>query len=167
MGVWDILGLGRRPADDKCDPAIDEIAVAVCRNLRGLGLHVQSKKYGSGFCEIVASSSRRMITTPDGTEASGIALLLAGKYDPPMLVFEEINSLQPGLGRQMIGAVLAGLKERPGVFERLRVNDLSRRLHDGRRWWEHVAASYPEFDWVITHDEDRTHFKSAHETCKG
>ncbi len=53
----------------------------------------------------------------------------------------------------MVEAVLDGMKERPTAFRRLRVNDLSPRLPDGRRWWEHVAAAHPEFDWVITHEE--------------
>jgi hypothetical protein len=112
--MWDILRLRRgKGADEKNDRAIDKVADDICRNLRGLGLYVESKKYGSGFCEIVASSSRRMITVPGGKEASGIALLLAGKYDPLTLVFEEINSLRGGLGRQMVGEVLAGLREHP------------------------------------------------------
>lgn len=154
MGVMDVLRLRRSDgANERSDSAIDKIADDVCRNLRALGLFVESKKYGSGFCEIVASSSRRLITVPDGKEASGIALLLAGKFDPPAVVFEEINSLRAGLGRQMVGAVIAGLEERPGLFRRLRVNDLSPRLKDGRRWWEHIASSHPDFDWIITHDE--------------
>lgn len=165
MGVTDILRTRRRnSANEKSDPAIEKIADGVCRNLRGLGLFVESKKYGSGFCEIVASSSRRLITVPDGKEASGIALLLAGKFDPPAVVFEEINSLSPGLGGQMVRAVIAGLEERPGVFRQLRVNDLSPRLKDGRRWWEHIASSHPEFDWKITHDEGRTHIGTASNT---
>lgn len=162
MGVWNIPRLRRGiSANEKSDPAIEKIADDICRNLRGLGLHVESKNYGSGFWEIVASSSRKMITLPDGKEASGIALLLAGKYDPSTLVFEQINSLRPGLGSRMVGAVIAGLKEKPGVFDRLRVNDLSPRLRAGGRWWEHIASSHPEFEWNITHDEDLTHFETA------
>ncbi len=106
-----------------------------------------------------------MITLPHNAEASGLALLLAQKYDPPTLVFEEINSLKPGLGRAMIAAAVSGLGARPGLFQRIRVNDLSRRLHDGRRWWEHVAGAYPAFEWVVTHDEDfQTHKPPAAET---
>jgi hypothetical protein len=162
MSIWDILRLQRRKgASEKSDPAIEKIADDISGNLRGLGLYVESKEYGNSFWEIVASSSRKMITIPDGKEASGIALLLAGKYDPPTLVFEEINSLRAGLGRQMVGAVIAGLTEHPGVFQRLRVNDLSPRLKDGRRWWENIASSHPQFDWNITHDEDLTHIKTA------
>ncbi len=154
MDVWDILRLwSGKEASEKGDPAIEAVADDICRNLRALGLFVESKQYGRSFWEIRASTSEKMITTPDGTEASGIALLLAGKYEPPSLVFEQINSLKRGLGRQMVEAVIAGVAGRPGVFERLRVNDLSPRLKDGRRWWEHVASSHPEFDWVITHEE--------------
>jgi hypothetical protein len=162
MGVWEILRFRpRKGVNEKSDPAIDKVADDICRNLRALGLYVESKKYRSGFCEIVASSSRKMITLPDGKEASGIALLLAKKYDPPAVVFEEINSLRAGLGSQMVRAVVAALDESPRVFERLRVNDLSPRMKDGRRWWEHIASSYPEFEWHITHDEDLTHFIKA------
>ncbi|MGA8170605.1 MAG: hypothetical protein WB816_07215 [Methylocystis sp.] len=156
MGLCDISWLRRgESVDEQGERAIDKIADAICRDLRALGLFVEAKKYGPDFCEIVASSSRKMITRPDGKEASGVALLLAGAYDPPTLVFEEINSLKPGLGRQMVGAVLGGLKAHPGVFERIRVDDASPRSGDGRRWWERVAASHTEFEWVITHDEDR------------
>lgn len=158
MGVWDFL---RGKGAEKGDPAIEKIADEICRNLRSLGLYVDSRRYGSGFWEIKASSSRKIITVPDGKEASGIALLLASAYDPPTLVFEQINSLTPGLGRKMVGAAVAGLKERPGLFQRLRVNDLSPRMTDGRQWWEHIASSYPQFDWLITHDEDLTHFETA------
>ena len=49
----------------------------VCRNLRRLGLHVRAKRFGRGFCEIVASSSSSLSTTPGGKEASGVMLLLA------------------------------------------------------------------------------------------
>jgi hypothetical protein len=143
------------------EPAIAGLAEEICKNLRGLGLHVASRHYAGGFCEIAASSSRKMITVPEGKEASGVALLLARAYDPPTLVFEEINSLTPGLGSQMVGAVIAGLESCPGVVNRLRVNDLSPRLKDGRRWWERVAASYPQFEWCITHDEDLTHVNPA------
>jgi hypothetical protein len=160
MGVWNFLR--RRKGVKEGDPRFEKIANDICHNLSGLGLHVKSTKYGSGFWEIVASTSEKMITLPGGNEASGIALLLAGKYDPPTLVFEEINSLRSGLGRQMVGAVLAGLESSPGVIGRLRVNDLSPRLRDGRRWWEHIASSRPEFDWRITHDDDNlTHLKPA------
>jgi len=153
-------------ARKKSDPAMEKVADDIFRNLRGLGLYVNSRRYKRSFWEIVASSSRKMITLPGGKEASGIALLLAGNYDPPTLVFEEINSLEPGLGGRMVGAVIAGLEERPGVFRRIRVNDLSPRLSDGRRWWEHVASAHPEFDWHITHDENLTHFNTASMTCK-
>ncbi|MGJ0396666.1 MAG: hypothetical protein ACR65U_10635 [Methylocystis sp.] len=154
MGGWNIAQLWRKAgAKDVSDPAMRAIAEAISDNLAALGLFVDSRPYGRSFFEIKASTSPKLITTPDGTEASGIALLLAGAYEPPSLVFEQINSLRRGLGRAMVEAVLAGAKARPDAFRRLRVNDLSPRLPDGRRWWEHVAAAHPEFDWVITHEE--------------
>lgn len=154
MAFWDVLRFWlRKPAVQQPDAAILAIAEAISRNLAALGLFVDSRPYGRGFFEIKASTSSKLITTPDGREASGIALLLAGAYEPPSLVFEQINSLQRGLGRAMVEAVIAGVKERPAAFRLLRVNDLSPRLQDGRRWWEHVAAAHPEFDWVITHEE--------------
>ena len=154
MAFWDVLRFWRRkPAVQQSDPAMLAIAEAISRNLAALGLFVDSRSYGRSFFEIKASTSSKLITTPDGREASGIALLLAGAYEPPSLVFEQINSLQRGLGRAMVEAAIAGMNERPGAFRRLRVNDLSPRLQDGRRWWEHVAAAHPQFDWVITHEE--------------
>jgi hypothetical protein len=159
MGIREFLRFGRGPRIvQKADPAIGEIAEEICRNLRELGLFVDRKNHGSGFCEIRASTSPKIITTPDGNEASGVALLLAGKFDPPALVFEQINSLERGLGRRMIGAVIAGLRAHPERLRRVKVNDLSPVQHDGRRWWEHVADSYPELDWRITHDADSTHW---------
>jgi hypothetical protein len=165
MAVWDIL----LPRPDKAkmgDTALEKVADEICRNLLGLGLYVEARNYKVAFWEIVASSSRRMITLPGGNEASGIALLLAGKYDPPTLVFEEINSLMPGLGSKMVGAAIAALETHPGVFQRIRVNDLSPRLGDGRRWWEHIASAYPRFDWHITHEENLTHVNMASRRCK-
>ncbi|MBI5312612.1 MAG: hypothetical protein HZB28_05715 [Methylocystis sp.] len=154
MTFWEVLRFWRRkPAVQQSDPAMLAIAETISRNLAALGLFVDSRPYGRGFFEIKASTSSKMITTPDGRVASGIALLLAGAYEPPSVVFEQINSLQRGLGRAMVEAVIAGVEESPGAFRLLRVNDLSPRLQDGRRWWEHVAAAHPEFDWVITHEE--------------
>lgn len=154
MPFWEAWRSWRRGgAVQSADPTMPAVAEAISRNLAALGLFVDSRQYGRSFFEIKASTSPKLITTPDGTEASGIALLLAGAYEPPTLVFEQINSLQRGLGRAMVEAVIAGVKERTGAFGRLRVNDLSPRLHDGRRWWEHVAAAHPEFEWVITHEE--------------
>jgi hypothetical protein len=153
MNLRNILSLRTSKRADDVDPAMQAIADAISANLAALGLYVDSRGYGRGFFEIKASTSPKLITTPDGTQASGIALLLAGAYEPASLVFEQINSLRRGLGRAMVEAVIAGAKARPDVFRRLRVNDLSPRLPDGRRWWEHVAAAHPEFDWVITHEE--------------
>lgn len=152
MGLLDMLK--RRGAGAGSDPAMEAIAAAVAENLRALGLVVDSKKYGTDFWEIAASTSPKMITTPGSLEASGVALLLAGKFDPPTLVLEEINSLQRGLGRRMVGAVIAGLASRPGVFPRVKVDDLSPFMADGRRWWEHVANEHSDFDWRITHGEN-------------
>ncbi|MBM3561568.1 MAG: hypothetical protein FJX16_02280 [Alphaproteobacteria bacterium] len=152
MAFWEAWRFRRAPAQP-VDPAMRAIAEAIAHNLAALGLYVDSRPYGRGFFEIKASTSAKLITTPDGTEASGIALLLAGAYEPPSLVFEQINSLRRGLGRAMVEAVIAGTTAQPEAFRRFRVNDLSPRLQDGRRWWEHVAAAHPEFEWVITHEE--------------
>lgn len=158
MGGWNISRLWRGAgAKEWSDPAIAEIAGEICRNLGALGLFVESKRYGASFWEIRASTSPRLITTPEGTQASGVALLLAGKFEPPALVFEQINSLRRGLGRKMVEAVMNGLKARPGVLGCVKVNDLSPRMGDGRRWWEHVADAHNEFDWVITHEEPFGH----------
>jgi len=158
MGGWNILRFWRgADAKNRSDPAIAEIAGEICRNLGALGLFVESKRYDASFWEIRASTSPRLITTPDGTQASGVALLLAGKFEPPALVFEQINSLRRGLGREMVEAAMNGLKARPGVLGCVKVNDLSPRMGDGRRWWEHVAEAHAEFDWVITHEEPFSH----------
>jgi hypothetical protein len=153
MNLRNILSSRTSKRADDVDPAMQAIVDAISANLAALGLYVDSRGYGRGFVEIKASTSPKLITTPDGTQASGIALLLARAYEPPSLVFEQINSLRRGLGRAMVEAVIAGAKARPDAFRWLRVNDLSPRLPDGRRWWEHVADAHPEFDWVITHEE--------------
>jgi hypothetical protein len=156
MGISDFLGFGRRGF--RTDPAIADIAAAIRRNLRGLGLFVEARPYRTGFVEIRASTSRRMVTTPGDAGASGVALLLAGKFDPPALVFEQINSVAPGLGSRMVGAVMDGARTRPGALAQVKVNDLSPVRKDGRRWWEHIAARHADFDWRITHDPDETHW---------
>jgi hypothetical protein len=150
-----------RSGDKRRRPPLERAAESICRNLRALGLYARWKCYRPGFCEIVASTSPKMITLPGGAEASGIAILLAAAYDPPTLVFEQINSLRRGLGSAMVGAVVAGLREHPGLLGRLRVNDLSPMGEDGRRWWEHIALRYAELDWLITHEEDMTHLRKA------
>jgi hypothetical protein len=157
MGFWRFM---RRAATASGggDPAIAEIGEEICRNLRALGLVVERKSYGGAFVEIRASSSPSLITTPGSADASGVALLLAGKFDPPALVFEQINAIERGLGRKMVAAALAGVRARPGVLREVRVNDLSPFQPDGRRWWEHVAGENADFDWRITHDEDATHW---------
>ncbi len=156
MGVFDFFWSWRRRKP--VDPAIDAVAHEICANLAALGLHVGSTSQGRRFVEIRGSTSKRLITTPDSKEASGVALLLAGGYDPPAVVFEQINSIEPGLGSRMVGAVLAGARTRPDVFSCVRVNDLSPFQPDGRRWWEHVADAHPQFDWRITHDPDASHW---------
>lgn len=155
MGFWDFLsGRGRA----KTVPAIVGIADAVVRNLRGLGLTVEARTYGSAFVEIRASTSAKLITTPGAADASGVALLIAGKFDPPALVFEQINSIQRGLGARMVAAAMDGARVRPGVLSQVRVNDLSPLQKDGRRWWAHMADRHADFDWRITHDPDTAHW---------
>lgn len=152
MGFFDLF----RPRAGCADPATERIAGAVNRNLSALGLIVECKEYGNGtgFWEIIASTSPNRVARPESREASGIALLIAGKYEPPTLVFEEINSLQRGLGRRMVAAVFAALDEAPGVITRAKVDDLSPFQSDGRRWWEHVASDYAQYEWTITHGEN-------------
>ncbi len=155
MGFWDfVLGRKRRAAS----PALAELAEDIAANLRALGLFVDVAPHGTGFVEIRASTSPKLVTTPDSAEASGVALLLAAKYDPPALVFEQINSIQPGLGRRMVAAVMEGLRAHPGVLACVKVNDLSPFQPDGRRWWETVADGYADLDWRITHDPDDAHW---------
>ena len=121
--------------------------------LTALGLRVRAKFYGPHFCEIVASTSPKLITKPNDPRASGIALLLAGNYDPPTLVFEEINSRRKGFGAAMVDAVLSGLGASPAMFKRIRVDDASPRGADGRSFWERMAARHAGFDWAITQNE--------------
>lgn len=151
MGLFDFLS--RSPPDASGDLAIDRIAARIAEKLRALGLHVRAKRYGA-FHEIRASTSKKLITTPGDMTASGIALLIAPTYDPPQLVFEQINSLGGGLGARMVDAALSSLREHASVIAHVRVNDLSPIMTDGRRWWERLAARYADFDWRITHDED-------------
>jgi hypothetical protein len=151
------LNWSRGRAETRVDPidaAMERVAGAVCRNLRTLGLFVECTRYGTSFFEIAASTSKKLITRPDSRAASGIALLLAGKYEPPTLVFEEINSLQRGLGRKMVAAVFAALDEAPSVIAQVRVDDLSPVQRDGRRWWEHRAGDFANYEWTITHGEN-------------
>lgn len=159
MAFWSISK--KRRGQDGGDNALSVIAAAVCENLRGLGLFVDCKSYGRGFREIRASSCPKLTTTP-GAQASGVALLLAEKFDPPALVFEQINSRERGLGRKMVAAVMDGVRARPGVLRRVKVNDLSPFQKDGRRWWEHIADRHDDFDWRITHDPDDAHWPPTH-----
>ena len=106
--------------------SFDLLAQQVVSNLSQLSLHVTSQKYGMGFWEIRASSSTKMITVPGNEAASGVALLLAHKYDPPMIVFEQINSIHPGMGRKMVAAILEGVRCYPNIFCHVRVNEIGR-----------------------------------------
>jgi hypothetical protein len=132
------------------DPALARVAAAIVGKLRALGLHVEAKRYGPHFTEIVASTSPKLVTTPGNAEASGVALLLAGKYDPPTLVFEEINSVMPGLGRAMVDAVLGGLAEGKSPIRKIRVDDASPRGRDGLSFWRRAAAAHAWLEWEIT-----------------
>jgi hypothetical protein len=157
------FGLAR---DEGPDPALAGAAEAIVANLRALGLFVASKAYGPHFVEIVASTSPKLVTTPESAEASGVALLLAQSYDPPTLVFEEINSLQAGLGRRMVEAVLQGLAAPECPFRKVRVDDASPLRGDGLSFWRRVAAAHQWIEWEITeHERERTardpHFNSA------
>lgn len=154
MWFWPFLKSTRGQGGD----ALDAVASTVCANLRALGLFVACESYGRGFYEIRASTSAKFITTPDSAEASGVALLLAQKFDPPALVFEQINSRERGLGRKMVAAVMDGVRTRPGLLRSVKVNDLSPFQDDGRRWWENLSDAYPDFDWRITHDPDEPHW---------
>ncbi len=132
------------------EPAIARTAQGIVENLRALGLHVEAKLFGSHFVEIVASTSPKLITTPGNALASGVALLLAGKYDPPTLVFEEINSLEPGLGRAMAEAALQALAEGERPIRNIRVDDASPRGRDGLSFWRRAAAAHAWLEWEIT-----------------
>ncbi|MCX7899507.1 MAG: hypothetical protein N2444_05410, partial [Methylocystis sp.] len=131
----------------------EAVAALVCENLAALGLHIEAKRYGR-FHEIRASTSREIVTEPGNQTASGIMLLLARAFDPPTLVFQEINAIERGLGRRMVAAAMAALRAHPGAFARVKVNDLSPFQKDGRRWWENVADDYGDLAWLITHESD-------------
>lgn len=163
MTIWRSLLSRPGAAPDCAEPEIAQLAGAIADRLRALDLVVASRAHGRNFYEIFASSSSRMIVLPESAEASGVAALLAGAYTPPTLVFERINSITPGLGRRMVAAVLDSLREHPGVFTHVRVNDLSPVQKDGRRWWEHIADENADFEWIITHDPDTTH-RETHKT---
>jgi hypothetical protein len=77
--------------------------------------------------------------------------LLAGAYEPPSLVFEQINSLQRASGRAMVEAVIAGVKVAPRAF--MAGSTTLAALADGRRRGSDKSAAHPEFDCVITHEE--------------
>ena len=160
MTIWRSLLSRSSGASESAAPEIARVANAIADRLRALDLFVASRAHGRRFHEIFASSSARMIIMPDDAEASGVALLLAGGYAPPAVVFERINSITPGLGRRMVAAVFDSLRDHPGVFTHVRVNDLSPFQTDGRRWWENVADEYADFNWIITHDPDAPHWET-------
>ena len=131
------------------DQQVETTASAIYLNLRRLRLHVSLKSYCPGFWEIFASTSPRMVVKAGNDEASGISLMLTNRYDPPTLYIEEINSLRPGLGAQMVNAVLDALQHEPRTFK-IQLNDRSPALKDNRSWWQHVISSHPEFEWGRT-----------------
>ena len=157
MRVWRNILRQSVSSPNGAKQGLELVAESIDSRLWALGLFVVSRAHGPGFYEIFASSSPRMIILPDSPEASGVAILLAAAYAPPTVVFERINSISPGLGRRMVAAALDGLRAHPGVFHRLRVNDLSPFQADGRRWWEHIAETHKDFEWIVTHDPDTTH----------
>jgi len=112
-------------------------------------LYVTLKSYGSGFWEIFASTSPKMIVKAGNDQASGISLMLTNRYDPPELYIEEINSLRAGMGARMVGAIIDALKYQSRAFQ-IRLNDRSPILSDDFTWWQHIISSHPEFKWVRT-----------------
>ena len=143
------LGLLREAA---ADPAVARTAERIVANLQALGFFVEAKPFGPHFVEIVASTSSQLVTTPGSPVASGVALLLAEKYDRPTLVFEEINSLAPGLGRKMVEAALQGLEGQDCPFRKIRVDDASPRGRDGLSFWRRAAAAHAWLEWEISED---------------
>ena len=114
-----------RPSDRQ----VETTASAIYLNLRRLQLYVTLKSYGPGFWEIFASTSPKMIVNAGNDKASGISLMLTNRYDPPTLYIEEINSLRPGMGAQMVGAIIDALKHQPRAFQ-IGLNDRSPILTD-------------------------------------
>lgn len=108
------------------DPQVETTASAIYLNLRKLQLYVTLKSYGPGIWEIFASTSPEMIVTAGNDKASGISLMLTNRFDPPELYIEEINSLRPGLGAQMVSAIIDPLKRQPSAFQ-IRLNDRSQQ----------------------------------------
>ena len=131
------------------DQQVETTASAIYLNLLRLRLHVSLKSYRPGFWEIFASTSPRMVVKAGNDEASGISLMLTNRYDSPTLYIEEINSLRPGLGAQMVDAILDALEHQPRAFK-IQLNDRSPILKDNRTWWQHVISSHPVFEWGRT-----------------
>ena len=132
------------------DLQVEKTASAIYLNLWKLQLHLTLKSYRPGFWEIFASTSPKMIVKAGNNKASGISLLLTNRYDPPTLYIEEINSLRPGMGAQMVGAIIDALKHQPRAFQ-IRLNDRSPKLADELTWWQHIISSHTEFEWVRTY----------------
>ena len=157
MAMWDILRLrrGKGKGEEKNDRAIDKIADDICRNLRGLGLYVESKKYGSGFCEIVASSSRRMIHRPrwEGGVWNSAATRRQIRSHHARVRGNKLleGRVRPSGG----GRGFSGLARAPRSF---RTTKGQRPVPSIERRSEVVGAHprimHSEFDWNITHDED-------------
>ncbi len=131
------------------DQQVETTAGAIYLNLRRLQLYVTLKSYGPGFWEIFASTSPKMIVKAGNDQASSISLMLTNRFDPPELYIEEINSLRPGTGAQMVGAIIDALKHQPRAFQ-IRLNDRSPILRDDVTWWQHIISAHPEFAWVRT-----------------
>lgn len=140
-----IMSTGGRPDDQQ----VEITASAIYLNLRRLQLYVTLKSYGPGFWEIFASTSPKMIVKAGNDTASGISLMLTNRFDPPELYIEEINSLRPGMGAQMVSAIIDALKCQPRAFQ-IRLNDRSPIVRDDITWWQHIISAHPEFTWVRT-----------------
>lgn len=131
------------------DQQVETTASAIYLNLRRLQLYVTLKSYGPGVWEIFASTSPKLIVKAGNDKASGISLLVTNRFDPPELYVEEINSLRPGMGAQMVGAIIDALKRQPRAFQ-IRLNDGSPIVRDDVTWWQHIISAHPEFTWVRT-----------------
>jgi hypothetical protein len=131
------------------DRQVETTASAIYLNLRRLQPYVTLQSYGPGFWEIIASTSPKMIVKAGNDKVSGISLMLTNRYDPPELYIEEINSLQVGMGAQMVGAIIDALKYQPRAFQ-IRLNDRSPIVRDDLTWWQHIISAHPEFTWVRT-----------------
>jgi hypothetical protein len=131
------------------DRQVEMTASAIYLNLRKLQLYVTLKSYGPGVWEIFASTSPKMVVKAGNDKASGISLMLTNRFDPPELYIEEINSLLPGMGSQMVRAIFDALQYQPRAFQ-IRLNDRSPVVRDNLTWWQYIISAHPEFTWVRT-----------------